>query len=506
MIDFDPTSAGTAPLRILAFTGDSGFVHESKSHAERMLIELGEEHGWQVTATADPTHFTENDLGDTDVIVFANNCGTESAIFTTDQQAAFQDYIRSGGGFVGIHCAGAIWHESGDFQQWYESLIGARLVAHPHVQRGRLRVEDRNHISTFHLPPHWEVTDEWHFYDRNPRPNVHVLLSLDESSYHGKPKMQGDHPASWFQEYDGGRSFFTTLGHTNEIYDDPLFRHHVLGGIRWAAGQAGAIDVTPVAENRILDLDADHGVELAEGDRVTCWTNQVAAFPAREFVQRDEGRDRPGSGRPTLKLRVPEIRYHNALVFHRQELVNHDEDAFDHLITGSGYTWLAVVAPYTQIIDLKDVNSIFGNLRNDGNYEGIWGNLTDDNRPWMGSRNGITFGRWDENNPMVAADEPLVEERTHLLIGRMGAGTGEVDLELFVNDPATPVARGHFPVNPAANSSKMAIGQERDATNHPGKEAFDGELARLLIYDRPLSDEELAATARALRRDYLIGE
>ncbi len=253
----------------------------------------------------------------------------------------------------------------------------------------------------------------------------------------------------------------------------------------------------------ILDLDADRGVEVEDGDRVVKWTSQVAASAARDFVKRDEGRKERGSGRPTLRKSVAAIGGHNVLVFRRQELVNHEEDAFDKLLTGSGYTWFAVLSVTRQNTRLKDVNSFFGNLRNGGNYEGIWGNLTDDNRVWIGSRNGVTFGRWDANNPKVVALEPLKEDRYYVVAGRMGAGAGEVRIDLFINDPA-PVSGGPFPVNPRANSSKLAIGQERDATNHPGVEAFDGELARFLIYERPLGDGELRQALEHLKRTYAI--
>ena len=253
----------------------------------------------------------------------------------------------------------------------------------------------------------------------------------------------------------------------------------------------------------ILDLDADQGVQVEDGDRVVRWTNQVTAFAARDFSKRDKGRREPGSGRPTLKKSVAAIRGHNTLVFKRQELLNHDEDAFDHLLTGKGYTWFAVTSVYKQVVQLKDVNSFFGNLRNGGKYEGIWGNVTDDNRVWIGSRNAVTFGRWDHNNPMVLAPKPLKENQYYVVAGRMGAGTGQVRIEVFINDPQ-PVAAKPFPVNPRANSSKLAIGQERDAVNHPGKESFDGEIARFLVYERPLTDDELKQTLEHLKKTYAI--
>jgi hypothetical protein len=188
------------------------------------------------------------------------------------------------------------------------------------------------------------------------------------------------------------------------------------------------------------------------------------------------------------------------VVFKRQELINSEEDAFDHLTAGSGYTWFAVMCVYPQVSGLKDVNSFFGNLKNGGNYEGFWAGLNDDNTLWMGSRNGITFGRWDDNNPKLLGPK-LEVNRYYVLAGRMGTGTENVTIELFV-DRTRPVVSKPYPVNPQGNPSKMAIGQERDATNHPGHESFDGEMARLLMWDRPLTDLEFEKTLSALKSFY----
>jgi len=245
----------------------------------------------------------------------------------------------------------------------------------------------------------------------------------------------------------------------------------------------------------IVDLDADKGVKLEDGDRVAAWENQVH-FAADVFkaTRRD--------GRPTLRRAVPELDAHPAIVFEKQELLNNSEDAFDDLIRGTGYTWCAVIAPHKQVGTLQDVNSFFGNLKNGGNYEGFWAGFNDDNTLWMGSRNGVTFGRWNSDNPKVLGPK-LEVRRFYVVAGRMGAGTGTVQVELFVDD-CKHVSAEPFPVNPKADSSKMAIGQERDATNHPGKESFKGEIGRILFWDRPLSDDELAATISAMTQEYGI--
>lgn len=254
----------------------------------------------------------------------------------------------------------------------------------------------------------------------------------------------------------------------------------------------------------ILDLNADNGVTVSDSNKVEAWKNSVQNSKLESFTRRDEGRKVPGSGRPTIKKNVPEINDHNTLVFIKQELLNRNDSACDELIRGNGFTWLVILKPYTQIGQLKDVNTFFGSLKNGPNNEGFWAGFTDDNRPWMGARNGITFGRWDHNNPMVLAKEVLDTTRYYLLAGRMGAGTDTVDLELFINDVSITAATAKIPVNTKANGSMLAIGQERDAIEHPGVESFRGELSRFIVFDYPLTDKQLKKLARKLTRDYKI--
>lgn len=494
-------------INLLSFNGDTGYKHDSKSIAEKMIEDLGIKNNWEITATSDPAIFTKPGLSDFDVIIFNNNCGTDGAIFNIDEQKGIQQYIRSGGGFVGIHCAGAIWGEIGEFQKWYEHLIGTRLVDHPHVQKAKLIVENKYHVCTQHLPEEWIIEDEWHRFAYNPRQSVNVLISLDENSYEGEQKMGGDHPFTWYQYYDGGRSFFTSIGHTVSIYKNDSYRKLVEGGILWAAGKVEEDNRLAVSNGLLLDLDANHGVEIEDGDKIISWKNQVKN-DVKKFVKQDAGRKITGSGRPRLKMASEDAGGNNAVIFNRQELVSDNEDAFDHLTGGNGYTWFSVMMVYNQVPLLPDVNSFFGNLRNSniddkGKYEGFWSGLTDDNRLWMGTRNAITFGRWDENNPQIISFDPLETNKYYLIMGRMGAGTGKVKLELFINE-ITPVAQGIVPVNTDINPSKMVIGQERDATNHPGKESFDGEISRFLVYERPLSEEEMKIMINRLLEDYNI--
>ena len=267
--------------------------------------------------------------------------------------------------------------------------------------------------------------------------------------------------------------------------------------------QAAAAGGELPTQGLLLDLDAAKGITMEPGNRVANWASEVPGHRF-EFIKRDEGRKEPDSGRPTLREAVPEIGGLPALLFLQEELVCPDEDSFDALITGKGHTWAAVVAVHPQRVGLADVNSFFGNLRNSGNYEGLWGCFTDDNRPWYGVRNGLTFGRFDANNPQLIAPA-IVPGRFHVVIGRMQAGTGDVRLDLFI-DTAKPATTASVPVSAAANASKLAIGQERDAIQHPGHESFDGEIARFLIWQRPLDDAELGEVVAILRERYRLAD
>ncbi|ALJ05393.1 hypothetical protein APS56_09800 [Pseudalgibacter alginicilyticus] len=495
-------------IKVLNFQADNGFQHKSKKVGLEMIEHLGEINDWEVITSVDTTDITMKNLNRFDVIVFNNNCGNAGPIFSKAQQEVLQNYINNGGGFVGIHCAGAIWEEGGGFQNWYEKLVGTRLVAHPKVQRAKLIIENKNHIATSHLPNEWVITDEWHTFSSNPRNDVNVLMSLDESSYVGESKMGGDHPFTWCQYYDGGRSFFTSLGHTVEIYSDKNYQKLIEGGIIWASGLSEENLKLPVLEGLIVDLNADYGITLESGDRISSWKNNVENSIIKSFNKQDQGRKELGSGMPRLELNIAALNGHNAVVFHRQELINENEDAFDHLITGSGYTWFSIMSVYEQVSGKPGVNSFFGNLRNtnvdkQGHYEGFWAGLSDDNQVWMGSRNAIEGGLWNDNNPHVLNHQPLETNTYYLVIGRMGDGVNKVQIELFINS-ITAVAKKMFPINQNANSSKMVIGQERDATNHPGFESFDGEIARFLIYERPLSNNELKKTIEYLMKTYNI--
>ena len=229
----DPTvAAETAAPRftVLVFSKTTGFRHESIPQGIAAIRALGIEHGFAVESTEDAARFSDALLRQYKVIVFLSTTGD---ILDPDQKTALERYIRSGGGFVGVHSASDTEYQ----WPWYGRLVGAYFASHPQIQRATIRIEDLGHASTEGLPATWERTDEWYNFRSNPRGTVHVLATLDEATYSGG-KMGADHPIAWCQEIDGGRSWYTAMGHTTESYAEPLFRLHLLGGIKSAAGVA----------------------------------------------------------------------------------------------------------------------------------------------------------------------------------------------------------------------------------------------------------------------------
>jgi type 1 glutamine amidotransferase len=223
-----PAEKATAVASLLVFTKTAGYRHDSIPDGVAALRAIGERSGLRVEATEDAAVFANEGIARYDALVFLDTTGS---VLDAEQRAAVERFVRAGGGFVGIHAAA-----DGDPDwAWYTGLIGAPFRGHPPIQPGRVIVVDRDHPATAELPVVWPRTDEWYDFVTNPRDHVRVLLTIDEGSYTGG-LMGADHPLAWCQEYDGGRSFFTALGHTPESFGEPEFREHLLGGMRWAAG------------------------------------------------------------------------------------------------------------------------------------------------------------------------------------------------------------------------------------------------------------------------------
>jgi cytochrome c len=250
--------------RILVFSKMVEFKHESTDTGIAVLQQLGKDNEIQVDTTKDASFFTEDILKQYSAVVFINTTGD---VLNYEQQSDFERYIQAGGGFVGIHSATDTEYD----WPWYNRLVGAYFMNHPRIQEATLNILDKKHPSTNFMEDTWTVTDEWYNF-RNINPDLNVLIEIDEKSYEGG-KNGEHHPISWNHEFDGGRAFYTTMGHTREIFQNSTYQHHLLGGIKYAIGknklnyQASTSPRVP-EETRfvkeVLDFNLDEPMELEE--------------------------------------------------------------------------------------------------------------------------------------------------------------------------------------------------------------------------------------------------
>lgn len=224
-------AAATASPRptILVFTRTQGWRHDSIPQAVETLRGLAGQAGFEIVHSEDPALFDDDTLPAFRAVVFANTTGE---VLDAAQRAAFERYIGAGGGFVGVHSAA----DTGKTWSWYGDLVGAWFKNHPPgLQSAEVRFESGRGPDGLQR---WRVTDEIYNYRRNPRPAVEVIAHVDEAGYEGGT-MGADHPIAWCHAAAGGRAWYTGLGHAQAMYADPVFRAHLLRGLRYATGLSG---------------------------------------------------------------------------------------------------------------------------------------------------------------------------------------------------------------------------------------------------------------------------
>ena len=257
-----PVAAAAQQPRVLVFSRTTGFRHSSIPNGIAAIRKLGQENGFAVDTSEDAGAFTQKNLARYSAVVFLSTTGD---VLNPAQQDVFERYIQAGGGYVGVHSATDTEYD----WPWYGRLAGAYFNGHPgnpNVRKGSYRVLDTTHVSTRGLPARFDREDEFYNF-KSIDPTIHVLIEIDEKSYEGG--TNGDHhPMSWYHAFDGGRAWYTNMGHTEATYTEPLFLQHLLGGLRYAIG-TGTVDFNRARpeENRftrvVLAEKLDEPIELA---------------------------------------------------------------------------------------------------------------------------------------------------------------------------------------------------------------------------------------------------
>jgi type 1 glutamine amidotransferase len=222
------SGAAKKEKKVLLFTKTAGFHHASIPAGIAAIQKLGAANGYAVDTTTNSALFTYKNLKQYAAIIFLNTTGN---VFDSAQQEGLVKYIHKGGGFAGVHAASDTEMD----WPWYVRLVGASFSNHPKPQVANILVVDSMHPATRHLPRPWKKMEEWYNFKAAPA-DVHVLLAADESTYEGG-KNGTNHPLAWYQNFEGGRSFYTALGHFDDAYSDTLFLKHLSEGIQFAMGQ-----------------------------------------------------------------------------------------------------------------------------------------------------------------------------------------------------------------------------------------------------------------------------
>jgi uncharacterized protein len=244
---------------ILIFSKTNGFRDDVQIKAANTALEnLARDKGWSSYTTENAAVFNAAQLGRFKAVVWNSVSGD---VLTPAQRAAFRTWIQNGGGSVGLHGAGG---DTSYTWRWYvDDLIGAQFIGHtlgPHIERGRLIVEDRSHPASRKLDAEWIRNDEWYSFDKSPRAKgFHILVTLDEASYAPREiipfivdkdlRMGRDHPVVWTHCVGNGRAFYSALGHPATAYSEPRHLAMFAGAISWAAGLEGR---TCAADREVL--------------------------------------------------------------------------------------------------------------------------------------------------------------------------------------------------------------------------------------------------------------
>ena len=231
------SAAHAEQFSVALFTKTDGWHHDSINAGVTAIQELAKLHDFNVFWTEDANRvFNDKELAKYKVVIFMLTTGN---VLNDEQQAAFERYIRAGGGFVGVHSASDTEYD----WPWYTKMVGHMFHIHPAVQTATIKVEDFNFPGMDRFARRFLFTEEWYEFGPPTSDQLKFLLSVDEKTYQPaanwgakKGDGMGDfHPVSWYQNYDGGRAFYTALGHLPATYSDPNFRHHLYGGIYCAA-------------------------------------------------------------------------------------------------------------------------------------------------------------------------------------------------------------------------------------------------------------------------------
>jgi len=250
------------PRRVLFYTKSSGFEHSviarkdgKPALAERILTEIGKEHGFEVVASKDGRLFDPDKIGQWDAFAFETT-GVLTQMgdhqdghpMSEDGKRAFLDAIRAGKGFLGMHCATDTFHSKGDRIDPYIEMIGGEFIVHGAQQKARIDVVDPAFPGVKELgSSSFEIWDEWYSL-KNFQDDLHVILVQNTENMQktggNRTYDRPNFPETWARLHGKGRVFYTSMGHREDVWENPKYQGLLVGALMWATGRVDA-DVTP---------------------------------------------------------------------------------------------------------------------------------------------------------------------------------------------------------------------------------------------------------------------
>lgn len=223
-------------FKALMVTTTKGWHHESLHAGVLALQELGRKNFFDVVLLENPNGFTDKYVEQFQVIIFLNTTGD---IFNAEEQKVMERFIQSGKGYVGIHSASDTEYE----WEWYTKLVGRMFNIHPTIQTAQVNIVENGFPGLQGFAGNKLWTEEWYDFTPEKISGLNYILAVDETTYNpkvswGSKKSDGMgklHPVAWYHNYDGGRAFYTALGHLPTNFQEPAFLNHLFAGILWAA-------------------------------------------------------------------------------------------------------------------------------------------------------------------------------------------------------------------------------------------------------------------------------
>jgi uncharacterized protein len=234
-------------INVLVYTKNGkGYVHDNIPSAVEAIKKLGKENGFHVDVSDDPAVFTDEKLREYTFVVFPS---TNNDVFDTDEQRLnFRRYVEAGGGIVGLHSATGTERN----WKWFKMMLGGSFVWHAKFQPFSIKIIDKSHPSLTGVPPVWTKSDECYF-TKEMYPGIRVLMAHDLNTVKGNEQEMEKlktlsaqfadyYPAVWYQHFDGGTVWVTTLGHDKKDYQDPVYLNHIFQGMTFVAGEVKKLD------------------------------------------------------------------------------------------------------------------------------------------------------------------------------------------------------------------------------------------------------------------------